>query len=52
MTASDFTTQDALTSQPVRLVVRGTKNSTFFNSKYFMTEINLIILLDLLQVVN
>lgn len=24
VTASDFTTQDALTSQPVRLVVRGT----------------------------
>lgn len=30
MTASDFTTQDALTSQPVRLVVRGMK--TLFNT--------------------
>lgn len=27
VTASDFTTQDALTSQPVRLVVRGKKNN-------------------------
>lgn len=28
VTASDFTTQDALTSQPVRLVVRGKKKKT------------------------
>lgn len=30
VTASDFTTQDALTSQPVRLVVRG--KSQFFST--------------------
>lgn len=30
VTASDFTTQDALTSQPVRLVVRGKKLCTVY----------------------